>query len=112
MSAKNILVCMWVMDGMKIYDPLGVHLGYIDGLVLDPDSGRIKYAIVWFASECKKLPLPWKLLPYSPDIGGFRTFVTKVQLQGAPQLDEENLFTPDWERKLEKHYGASCDEPR
>jgi hypothetical protein len=98
------LVHVRPIDGWKIYDPIGVWVGNIDTMLLDPRSGLIR--LVWtsfFSVSTGQLALPWSAVSFSPIRRAFVTVVTSRQLQDAPKVEDKETAS-DVERRLLEHY--------
>jgi sporulation protein YlmC with PRC-barrel domain len=100
--------------GTEVYNTAGDHLGEIQDVILDKSSGKVAYAIMSFGGFLglneKYHPLPWDVLTYDTDKGGYRVDLTKDQLENAPNYGENG--EPDWaDREYGKHvhdyYGSS-----
>jgi hypothetical protein len=112
MTRQNALLSSRTILGTKVYNPIGVRIGTVDELLIDTHSGRARFAMVWFdfeGLEDNALPLPWQALRYSQGIGGFRAFVTKLQLEAAPRFDEGAAHTHEWEAMLKAFYNVEGD---
>jgi sporulation protein YlmC with PRC-barrel domain len=79
------------VEGTAVYDPAGKRIGTIKRLVIDKVSGQIVYAVMAFGGFLgmgeNEYPIPWRKLDYDPNLGGFRTDITKEQLSQAPALN-------------------------
>ena len=66
--------------------------------MLDKSSGAAQYAIMSFGGflgmGSKYHPLPWSLLKYDTEKGGYVVNLDKRQLEGAPAYDETT--SPEW----------------
>jgi len=83
------------VTGTPVYDQAGNRLGHVDDLSIEKDSGRAIYAIVSFGGFLgigeKFHPVPWALLTYDLDKGGFVVPLTEVSLKGAPHYDPAEI---------------------
>ncbi len=54
-------------------------------------------------------PLPWKVLTYDTDQGGYVVNLDKSVLEKAPRysISEEPDFNPDYGREVYGHYGMT-----
>ena len=118
------------LSGLVVYNPKDERLGKIEDLVIDPASGKIRYAVLSFGGVLgigdKYFALPWHSL----------SFVTKGQtsagtqkeshcvldvdkefLKNAPGFDKDHW--PDfadqtWQQKVDEYYrtrAASRGQP-
>ncbi len=99
--------------GTKVTSPKGESLGNIKELVIDPESGRIVYAVVSFGGLFglgnKLFALPWNTLHWSRDKQNYLLDVTKETLKKAPGFDKKHW--PDstdkwdlWQEQIEQFY--------
>lgn len=99
------------VNGTEVYSPSGEHLGEIDHLMIDKQSGQIAYAVMSFGGflgiGADHHPLPWKKLHYDTNLGGFVTDVTQEQLTGAPQRSDNWYNDRDYARQSYDYYGVS-----
>ena len=108
-TVKSTLVSSNDVNGAEVYSTTsGEHVGEIDHLMIDKQSGRIAYAVMRFGGFLgigeDHHPVPWGALSYSKDKGGFVTDITKEQLEGAPTRTENWHSDRDWEHRFHDHY--------
>lgn len=81
--------------GTPVYDQAGTRLGHVDDLSIEKETGRAVYAIVSFGGFLgigeKFHPVPWALLTYDVDRGGFVVPLTEASLKGAPNYDAAEI---------------------
>ncbi len=77
--------------GSDVYNREGEHLGQVDDLSIEKESGRTIYAIMSFGGFLgigeRFHPVPWTLLGYDIERGGFSVPLDKSALEGAPHYD-------------------------
>lgn len=102
------------VEGTKVYDPNGEHIGSIDRILLEKRSGKVSYAVLSFGGflgmGTDKYPLPWTKLNYDQSLGGYRVDVTKEQLEGAPKYDYDNdddYWSAENGRRVYDYYGVA-----
>ena len=99
------------VNGTEVYSPSGEHLGQIDHLMIDKQSGQIAYAVMTFGGflgiGADEHPVPWKKLTYDTNLGGFVTDITAAQLTGAPQRSDHWYDDRDYQRRSYDYYGVS-----
>lgn len=109
MLKKPGLLSLNEIAGATVYDPIGVRIGQICQILLDPVAGRIIYALMLFdfpdAGQDER-PIPWSALNYSTARGTFHSFVTQRQVLTAPQYDAGGDSDPELERSLARHYSS------
>ena len=75
--------------GTDVFNPAGDSLGSIDYLVIDKRSGQVRYAALEFGGilglGTERYPLPWSMLRYDTDKGGYVVPLEKEQLSDAPR---------------------------
>lgn len=88
--------------GSKVFDTDGKEIGKVEDVVLDKTTNTIMFAAVGFGGFLgmgeKYHPLPWSMLDYEKDKGGYVVTATKEQLKQAPcdsltELTEEDGAT-------------------
>ncbi|HEY8065302.1 MAG TPA: PRC-barrel domain-containing protein [Methylosinus sp.] len=96
--------------GAKVFDQSGKEIGEIDHFMIDPASGRARYAIVNFCGfMCLRKghhAVPWNALRYDLDKRRYATTVTEHMLEDAPEYDEASWDDRAWETRIHAHYGA------
>ncbi|HEY8260800.1 MAG TPA: PRC-barrel domain-containing protein [Methylosinus sp.] len=96
--------------GATVYDRNGKEIGEIDHLMIDPETGRTRYAVVNFCGfMCLRKghhAVPWRALCYDVDNRRYTTDVTSEQLEHAPEFDSGSWTDRDWESRIHRHYGA------
>jgi len=95
------------VEGTAVYNPAGEKLGSIDDLMIDKVSGQIRYAVMEFGGflgmGTDRYPIPWKMMQYSPDQGGYIIPLNKERLQRAPKYSKNE--TPPYDST----YGSRID---
>jgi hypothetical protein len=98
------------VEGTAVYGAHGRKIGSIDHLMIERVSGRVAYAVVDFGGFLGRLKshyrLPWPTLKYDTKLEGYRTDVTKEQLQCAPGFDDESYANREWETQTHRNYGV------
>lgn len=108
----NTLIGADKVEGTKVYNRAGDHLGEIHEVMIDKLSGNVAYAVMSFGGFLgmgeKYHPLPWSALDYDTSVGGYVVDLSKEQLEGAPTygVDED----PHWgdrayEKRVHDYYG-------
>ena len=98
------------IEGAKVCDPNGNRIGEIDHLLIDKDSGNVRYAIMSFGGFLglghSHYPVPWSALKYDTSLGGYVSNITEQQLQDAPEFSDDSWTNRDWESDWHEHFGA------
>lgn len=83
------------VNGTPVFDGSGERIGHVDDLSIERVSGEVVYAIMSFGGFLgigeKFHPLPWALLKYDPEHGGYVVALDKAVLKGAPNYDRVEL---------------------
>lgn len=101
------------VTGTSVYNAAGDDLGTIHDLMIDKRSGRVAYAVMSFGGFLgmgeKYHPLPWNVLTYDEDKGGYNIDLTSEQLRSAPAYsrDEISRFgTSSADERVDTYYGG------
>ncbi len=85
--------------GTHVKDQSGATIGKVEDIVLDKLSNNIMFAVVGFGGFLgmgeKFHPLPWSVLDYDENAGGYVVNLTKDQLKNAPAYTMEELTADD-----------------
>ena len=102
------------VEGTAVYDPQGNKIGSINRLMIEKTSGKVVYAVMSFGGflglGTEEHTIPWNKLNYDTSLGGYRTDITKDQLEGAPTFYRDRDY--DWgsdrqrERGLYDYWGV------
>jgi sporulation protein YlmC with PRC-barrel domain len=97
--------------GTKVYNTAGDKLGSIDDLMIDKQSGDVRYAVLEFGGflgiGTDRYPLPWEALKYDTSLGGYVVPFDKARLEAGPRYTAEQRpdYTHDYEREIDRYYG-------
>jgi hypothetical protein len=79
----------------SVMNPEGERLGHVEDLSINKQSGETVYAILSFGGFLgigeRWHPVPWSLLDYNPEKGGYIVPLRKADLEKAPSLSREEL---------------------
>ncbi len=99
------------VEGTAVYNGEGEKLGSIESVMLEKRSGRIAYAVMSFGGFLgmgeKVHPLPWNVLTYDTDKGGYIVPLSKNALKDAPSYDvnsEPGWDDPAWNQQVHGYY--------
>jgi hypothetical protein len=97
------------VEGTAVYNHQNEHLGAVHNFMVDKTTGRVAYAVMSFGGFLgmghSYHPLPWRVLNYSTEKGGFVVDLSRERLEKAPTYKEEEL--PNWS---DRAYGDRIDE--
>jgi len=87
------------VKGTTVYDGSGDKIGTVEDVVLDKTSNRIMFAALGFGGILgmgeKYCPVPWSLLNYDENKGGYVVPLTKDRLKSAPAYELKDLTKHD-----------------
>jgi hypothetical protein len=93
--AEHALILTSRVIGTPVFDSAGNRLGHVDDLSVEKEDGRVIYAIMSFGGFLgigeKFHPLPWSLLDYDAESGGFVVQIDPAVLKDAPTYDVAEL---------------------
>ncbi|MEJ1970030.1 MAG: PRC-barrel domain-containing protein [Rhizomicrobium sp.] len=89
------------VKGTSVYDLKGDKIGHVEDVVLDKQSDRILFAALGQGGVLgvgeKFFPVPWSMLDYSKDKGGYVVPVAQDVISKAPTYRLEDLTKNDGE---------------
>ena len=84
--------------GTAVYGADNEKIGSIERVMIEKTSGQVSYAVLSFGGFLgigdDHYPVPWKLLKYDTELGGYKTDISGNRLKGAPKHGTETIF--DW----------------
>ena len=87
------------VKGTSVYDRSGDKIGVVEDVVLDKQSDRIMFAALGQGGVLgvgeKFFPVPWSMLDYSKDKGGYVVPVAQDVISKAPTYRLEDLTKSD-----------------
>ena len=109
---SNPVISSKKVEGTAVYNPQGDKLGSIDDLIIDKQSGLVRYAALEFGGflgmGTDRYPVPWSKLSYSTEHDGYVVPVTEADLAAAPSYPADKVpdYSDDYGRRVHDHYGA------
>ena len=109
----NRLISSDKVEGTAVYNPQDEKLGTIANIMLDKVSGKADYAVLQFGGlfglGSDHYPIPWNMLRYDTDKGGYVVEISKEQVTGAPRYarDDTPEYTDEYGRTIHGYYGLS-----
>jgi sporulation protein YlmC with PRC-barrel domain len=89
------------VEGTAVYNVAGEKLGSIDDLMIDRVSGHVRYAVLEFGGflgmGTDRYPIPWSVLKYDVNKGGYIVPLDKARLEKAPKYTDQRVPTYDTE---------------
>lgn len=102
------------VEGTKVFRSGGEKIGHIQRIMIDKRSGQAVYAVMNFGGFLglgeDSYPLPWSLLTFNTELGGYEVNLTDEQLKDAPKfMNDENfdLGDRDRDRRIYDYYGVA-----
>jgi len=101
------------VEGTAVYNRNGERLGSIYNFMVDKESGEVEYAVLTFGGLFGMggdyYPLPWDVLTYDTQQGGYVVDLDKEVLEKAPRYSatDEPRFTQDYGREVYGYYGVN-----
>lgn len=101
------------VEGTKVYDLNGDHVGSIERILVEKRGGKVSYAVLSFGGFLgighDHYPLPWSKLDYDETLGGYRVDISRDQLEGAPRYDDndDDFWTAENGRRVHDYYGVT-----
>ena len=111
-TSSHPLILSSRVTGTPVFDRAGTRLGHVDDLSIEKVSGRTVYAIMSFGGFLgigeRFHPVPWSLLEFDVERGGFTVPLDPSVLKGAPSYDVveiRDLGGPDFRTYGDTIYG-------
>jgi hypothetical protein len=99
------------VEGTAVFNRDGEQLGRIEYFMVDKVSGRVPYAVMSFGGLFgigdHHHPLPWSVLDYDIDRGGYVVDLDRETLRSGPNFcaGEEPDFGEAYGRRVYEYYG-------
>lgn len=101
--------------GTTVYNTTGDNIGSIEDVMLEKTSNGIMFAVIGFGGFLgmgeKYHAVPWSMLDYDPDMGGYRVPFSKDELKTAPAYSIDELAREDGEQARNASYEYWKVEP-
>jgi sporulation protein YlmC with PRC-barrel domain len=85
--------------GTTVYNTAGDEIGNVEDVILDKTSNGIMFAVIGFGGFLgigeKYHAIPWSVLDYDANRGGYVVSFSKEQLKGAPAYSIDELTRDD-----------------
>ena len=104
--------------GLSVHNSSEKNLGEIGDLLLDPNSGEIRYAILEVGGflgmgEAQRI-VPWayiQVMPNEKELNKFHaaTNLTEAQVKAAPTCKGDEVYGEDLDRRVEAAFGSNRD---
>lgn len=95
MSDSQSLIYASKVNGTSVFDADGARIGSVEDVAIDKLSGEVAYAVLALGGFLgigeKYHPIPWRMLDYDPDEGGYVVSLNREELEAAPSYDKDDL---------------------
>ncbi|MET0360135.1 MAG: PRC-barrel domain-containing protein [Sphingobium sp.] len=101
------------VEGTAVYNLQGERLGHISNFMVDKVSGQVRYAVLSFGGFLgmgnDHYPLPWSMLKYDTEKGGYVVELAKAVLDDAPRYtaDLRPAYDDSYGRNIYQYYGLA-----
>lgn len=102
------------VEGTSVFDVEGERLGSIMNFMVDKRSGTAEYAVMQFGGflgiGADYYPIPWSMLTYSTDHGGYVVDLDKDMLEDAPRYSDESnepAYDQGYNEQVYSYYGVT-----
>lgn len=100
------------VEGTAVYDREEERLGTIYNVMIDKVNGQVEYAVLSFGGlfglGSNYYPIPWEMLDYDTDLGGYVVDIDKEKLQNAPNYSDgdQPIFDREYGTRVHDYYGV------
>lgn len=100
------------VEGTMVYSRDGERLGTIYNFMVDKFTGQVEYAVMSYGGFMRMgqryYPLPWRVLTYHTDTGGYVIGMSARDFADAPNFgrDDEPEFDRNYGRKVHHWWGV------
>lgn len=111
-TSTHRLIASDRVEGTAVYNRQDDKLGTVARFMVDKRSGQAEYAVMSFGGLFglgnKQYPLPWQMLDYDPERGGYVVDLDKTKLESAPSYEEgaEPSYDRDYDSRVSDYYGV------
>ena len=110
------LIAASKVTGTSVYDKAGEKLGSIYDVMIDKSSGTARYAVMNFGGLFgigeHYHPLPWNVLRYDSQLGGYVVDIDRSKLEDAPSYhgsDTSAWGGDNWGGRVNDYYGRPTE---
>jgi sporulation protein YlmC with PRC-barrel domain len=99
------------VEGTHVYNSAGERVGSIDHLIIDKQSGQVRYVVMEFGgllgAGTDRYPIPWDMLHYDTTKDGYVAPLDKARLEGAPRhgIDDVPAYDDAYNSSVKAYYG-------
>lgn len=89
------------VEGTSVFGADDKRIGSIERMIIEKRSGQVAYAVLGFGGFLgigeDHYPIPWSKLSYDETLGGYRTELTREQVEKAPKFRSNDEY--EWNRE-------------
>jgi hypothetical protein len=97
-AETDTLIASDKVEGTPVHGADGKRIGKIERLMIDKYTGKVAYAVMTFGGflgiGADYYPIPWELLDYNTELGGYQVNFTEDELKSAPKYSQYEKW--DW----------------
>ena len=111
MHNRGDLIASDRVEGTTVFNKQGEKLGKISNFMVDKKSGQVHYAVLSFGGFLgmgeDHYPLPWSMLNYDTEQGGYVVDLDSKVLEQAPHYmaDQRPDYDEGYGRNVYQYYG-------
>lgn len=109
-NESHRLIASDKVEGTAVYNRQGEKLGSVYNFMVDKRSGQVEYAVMSFGGFLgmgdRYHPLPWRVLTYDTNQGGYVIDLDKRALEGAPSYEpgQEPSYDRSYDEEVYRYY--------
>jgi hypothetical protein len=97
------------VEGTAVFNRQGDKLGTIKNFMVDKVSGRAEFAVMQFGGlfglGTDYYPIPWTMLAYDVDKGGYAVNLSQEQIESAPRYGQiDHVYSRDYDDMVRSYY--------
>jgi sporulation protein YlmC with PRC-barrel domain len=98
-SGHTTAIAASKVKGTDVYNTAGENIGHVEDIILDKLSDKVLFTVLGFGGFLgigeKYHAMPWSMLDYAPEQGGYVVNLSKQELERAPTYDLKDLIRND-----------------
>jgi sporulation protein YlmC with PRC-barrel domain len=112
---RSALVASDRIEGTPVFGADGKRIGKIERLMIEKRTGKVGYAVLSFGGflgiGAHHYPIPWSLLTYNKELGGYQVSLAEEQLKNAPKLGPDEMLDQSGRPAVDDHWGVTYPWP-
>jgi hypothetical protein len=115
-TEQHRLIASDRVEGTRVYNSTGEKLGSIKNFLVDKVTGKADYAVIEFGGILGMgsdfYPIPWEVLSYDREKGGYVVPLSKERLNDAPRHGANfPEYDHNYGRRIFEYYGLAYPYP-